>query len=123
MRNPRQADGKQWCVPRMLRTVAPRLRYRGGQDWRGQHAQTSVINASQGAAAEDLGLSRADDASESGAGSMKCGGFTQAGERNEAGTVTGDSADDDAAVAASDLVARQKDPVYKTSMPPEKLKA
>ena len=106
-------------MPRMLRTVVPHLRYRGGQDWQGQHAQISVINASQGAAAEDPGLSRADDASESGAGSMKSGGFTQVGERSEAGAVAGDSVDDDDAVATSDLVVRQMDPVYRTSVPPE----
>ena len=120
MRNPRQADGKQWYKPRMLRTVVPHVRYRGGQDWQGQHAQTSVINAFQGAAAEDLGLSRADDASESGVGSMKSGGFTQVGERSEAGTMAGDRAYDDAAVATSDLV-RQKDLVYRPSMPPGNL--
>ena len=104
----------------MLRTVVPQLRYRRGQDGQGQHAQTSVTNASRGAAAEDSGLSRADDASESGVGSMKSGGFTQVGERSEAGTVAGDSADDDDAVAKSDLVVRQKDPVYTTSLPPER---
>ena len=43
---------------------------------------------------------------------MKSGGFTQVGERSEAGTVAGDRADDDAAVATSDLVVRQKDPVF-----------
>ena len=45
------------------------------------------------------------------------------GERSERGTVAGDSADDDDATATSDLVVRQKDPVYRTSLPPEKLKA
>ena len=33
------------------------------------------------------------------------------GERSERGTVAGDSADDDDAVATSDLVVRQKNPV------------
>ena len=86
-------------------------------------ASPNLGNAPQGAAAEDPGLSRAGDASESGAGSMKSGGFAQLSERSEAGTVAGDSADDDDAVATSDLVVRQKDPVYRMSMPPAKLKA
>ena len=43
---------------------------------------------------------------------MKSGGFTQLGERSERGAVAGDSADDDDAVATSDLVVRQKDPVF-----------
>ena len=34
------------------------------------------------------------------------------GERSERGTVARDSADDDDAVATSDLVVRQKDPVF-----------
>ena len=72
-----------------------------------------------GAAAEALGVSRADDASESGVGSMKSGGFTQLGERSAAGAVVGDSADDNDAVATSDLVVRQKDLAHRTSMPPE----
>ena len=38
-------------------------------------ARPNLGNASQGAAAEDPGLSRADDASESGVGSMTFGGF------------------------------------------------
>ena len=75
-------------------------------------ASPNLGNASQGEAAEDLGPYRADDASESGVGSMKSGGFTQVGERSAAGTVAGDSADDNDAVATSDLVARQKDPVF-----------
>ena len=75
-------------------------------------ASPNLGNASQGEAAEDLGPYRADDASESGAGSMTSGGFTQLGESGEKGTVAGDSADDDDAVATSDLVVRQKDPVF-----------
>ena len=39
--------------------------------------------AAQGAAAEDPGLSRADDASESGVGSMKSGCFTQLDESQD----------------------------------------
>ena len=42
---------------------------------------------------------------------MKSGGFTQLGERSAAGAVAGDSADDNDAVATSDLVVRHKDPV------------
>ena len=38
-------------------------------------ASPNLGNASQGAVAEDLGLSRADDASESGVGSVKSGGL------------------------------------------------
>ena len=34
------------------------------------------------------------------------------GERSERGAVAGDSADDDDAVATSDLVVRQKNPVF-----------
>ena len=37
--------------------------------------------------------------------------------------MAGDSADDDAAVATPDLVMRQQDPVSRTFMPPEKLRA
>ena len=75
-------------------------------------ASPNLGNASQGAAAEDPVLSRADDASESGAGSMKSGGLTHLGERSAAGTVAGDSADDNDAAATSDLVVQQKDPVF-----------
>ena len=75
-------------------------------------ASPNLGNVSQGEAAEDLGPYRADDASESGAGSMKSGGSSQLGERSERGTVAGDSADDDDAVATSDLVVRQKNPVF-----------
>ena len=38
--------------------------------------------------------------------------FYQLGERSAAGTVAGDSADDNDAVATSDLVVRHKDPVF-----------
>jgi len=75
-------------------------------------ASPNLGNSCQGAAAEALRISRADDASESGVGSMKSGGFTQLCERSERGTVAGDSADDDDAVATSDLVVRQKNPVF-----------
>ena len=43
---------------------------------------------------------------------MKSGSFTNLGERSAAGTVTGDSANDNDAIATSDLVMRQKDPVF-----------
>ena len=86
-------------------------------------ASPHLGNASQGEAAEDPGPYRADDASESGVGSMKSGGFTQLAERSEAGTVAGDSADEDDAVAKSKLVVRLKDPVYNSSLPHEKIQA
>ena len=79
--------------------------------------------AAEGAAAEDPGLSRADDASDGGACSVRSGATTQLGERSEAGTVGGDSAEEDDAVAKSKLVVWLQDPVYQTFLPPEKLKA
>ena len=75
-------------------------------------ASPNLGHSCQGAAAEALGVSRAEDASESGAGSMKSGGFTRLGDRSASGTVAGDRADDNDAVATSDLVVRQKDPVF-----------
>ena len=63
-------------------------------------AEDPVAVAAQAAAAEDLGAERTDDASDHGVGSVRSVVTTQFGDRSEAGTVGGQSAEEDDGICA-----------------------
>ena len=83
-----------------------------------------VAVAAQAAAAEDPEAERTVDGSDHGHVSVRSGGTNQLGARSDAGSEGGGSdweTDDD--IAHSEFAVRQKDPVYHSSLPYEKIKA
>ena len=87
-------------------------------------AEDPVAVAAQAAAAEDLEDERTLDGSDHGNVTVRSGGTNLFGATSDAGTEGGGSdfeSDDD--MQHSEQVVRQKDPVYHSSLPDEKVKA
>ena len=83
-----------------------------------------VAVAAQAAATEDLEAERTVDGSDHGAVSVRSGGTNQLGARRDAGSEGGHSAEEEDDVSAhSEVVVRQKDLVYHSSLPHEQTQA